>query len=155
MDVFCEDGHLTDRALMILSRGGSLDELTRLEVAEHLAFCDRCLDRYTALLAGTELLTPEHSCQKSLWRQIRSRAVSMLTSRCATAVAAVGLALTVVWGGGNVIPLPSLPERAPRERQYVVSESLHRWGEGLDGAMQGLNDILDGFHETRQGGNHS
>lgn len=74
----------------------------------------------------------------------------MITSRYATAAAAVGLALTVVWGSGNTA-LPSLTE-PPRERQYVVSESLRQWGASLDGAMQGLNDILSGA--TRQGGNH-
>lgn len=151
MDVFHEDGHLTEEALASLTQGGELDELTRLELAEHLAFCDWCLQRYTAILADMELPEPAHSCRESLWVRIRSRALRMITSRYATAAAAVGLALTVVWGSGNTT-LPSLPE-PPRERQYVVSENLRQWGASLDGAMQGLNDIFSGT--TRQGGNHS
>ena len=52
MDVFREDGHLTDEALTALTQA-SPEGLARLEIAEHLAFCDLCLERYTAMLAGT------------------------------------------------------------------------------------------------------
>lgn len=153
MDVFREDGHLTDEALTALVREEPLDELSRLEAAEHLAFCDQCLQRYTDLLADTELLVPAHSCRESIWRRIRMRTIQVVTSRYAAAAAAVGLALTVVWGSGRGIALPKLPE--PPERQYVVSENLRQWGSSLDGAMRNLNDILDGFNRTRQGGDHS
>ena len=48
MELFDPSGHLTDRALLALVRNEELDELARLELAEHLAYCDRCLQRYTA-----------------------------------------------------------------------------------------------------------
>ena len=38
MEWFRVDGHLTDEALAALAQGGEPDELTRLELAEHLAF---------------------------------------------------------------------------------------------------------------------
>ena len=47
MELFREDGCMTDagfRAMM----DGQLDELGRLEAAEHLSYCDQCMDRYTA-----------------------------------------------------------------------------------------------------------
>lgn len=153
MDVFREDGHLTDEALEALAQEEAPDGLARLEIAEHLAFCDACLQRYTAILAGAQLLAPEHSCQGSIWGRIQMRALRLVTSRYAAAAAAVGLALTVVWGGGN--PVRRLPE-PPRQRQYVVSESLRQWSADLDGAMRDLNDILDGLNApARQGGDHS
>ena len=46
MELFREDGCMTDagfRAMM----DGRLDELGRLEAAEHLSYCDQCMDRYT------------------------------------------------------------------------------------------------------------
>lgn len=49
MELFREDGCLTDEGLLAVTKGG-LDELGRLETAEHLSYCDRCMDRYTALL---------------------------------------------------------------------------------------------------------
>lgn len=52
MELFREDGCLTDEGLLAVTKGG-LDELGRLETAEHLSYCDRCMDRYTALLALT------------------------------------------------------------------------------------------------------
>ena len=71
MDLFRHDGHLTDEALAALVTGMPLDETARLEMAEHLAYCDLCLQRYTDALAGTPLLMPEHSCRESLWRRGR------------------------------------------------------------------------------------
>ena len=109
MEIFRHDGHLTDRALAALVAGESLDETARLEIAEHLAYCDLCLQRYTDALAGAPLLTPERSCQESLRRRIRARTVQIFTSRYATAAAAVALALTVLWGSAGM----TLPEGFP------------------------------------------
>ena len=92
MTCFRPDGHLTDAALTALVRGGCLEELDRLELAEHLAYCDQCLQRYTELLSEGPMLTPARSCRESLRRRIRQRAVQLGVSRYATAAAAVTLA---------------------------------------------------------------
>ena len=47
MELFLENGHLSDEGLAALQSGG-LDDLARLEAAEHLAFCDECLARHLA-----------------------------------------------------------------------------------------------------------
>ena len=84
--VFREDGHLSSRALEALARNGDcFSELERLEIAEHLAFCDECLQRYTLALEDGALLVPERSCQQALRSRIRSRAIRLVTSRYATA----------------------------------------------------------------------
>ena len=142
MDIFRHDGHLTDQALAALAAGEPLDETARLEIAEHLAFCDLCLQRYTDALAGTELLTPEQSCRESLWRRIRARAARLFLNRYATAAAAVALALTVLWGSAGVtLPEgPLLPEDRP-----TVSDGLRKWNESLDSAMSGVNEFFDGL----------
>ena len=148
MELFRHDGHLTDGSLTALVAGESLDETARLEMAEHLAFCDLCLQRYTDALAGAPLLTPERSCRESLWRRIRARTVQIFTSRYATAAAAVALALTVLWGSAGMtlpegFPLPeriSLPEDRP-----TVSDGLRKWNESLDNAMSGVNEFFDGL----------
>ena len=46
MELFDKNGCLTDEGLQALQAGG-LDELGRLETAEHLSYCDKCMDRYT------------------------------------------------------------------------------------------------------------
>ena len=74
MTCFRPDGHLTDAALTALVRGDCLEELDRLELAEHLAYCDQCLQRYTELLSEGPMLTPARSCRESLRRRIRTGA---------------------------------------------------------------------------------
>ena len=148
MELFDPSGHLTDNALLTLSRDEIPDELARLEMAEHLAYCDQCLQRYTALLANAPLLTPAHSCRESLWRRIQARALRILTSRYATAAAAVALALTVLWGSTAV----SLPE-APRHFQSWPE----RWSDTLDSGLSRLNTMFDDLggavRRPAQGGN--
>ena len=150
MERFRTDGHLTDEALTALIREESLDELGRLEIAEHLSFCDACLQRYTDLLAGTELLAPEHFCGQTLWVRIRMRTLRLVTSRYATAAAAVALALTMLWGGQEIrFTRPALPELRP-----AVAE-LHawpeRWNDALSETLSGVTDFFDGLRP----GNHS
>ena len=48
--------------------GGSLDEWGRLEAAEHLSYCDRCMDRYTALLTGAVLEQPPRDLSRPVSR---------------------------------------------------------------------------------------
>ena len=154
MELFDPAGHLTDGALLALAHEEVPDELARLEMAEHLAYCDQCLQRYTALLAEAPLLTPAHSCRESLWRRVRARTLRILTSRYATAAAAVALALTVLWGSAAV-PLPkrpSLPEVPQRLQSWP-----QRWSDSLDGALSRFNDMFDDLGGTvlrsAQGGN--
>ena len=149
MEVFDPAGHLSDSALLALVRNeDALDALARLEMAEHLSYCDRCLQRYTQLLAQDALLTPGHSCRESLWRRIRARTMGILTSRYATAAAAVALALTVLWGSAAV----SLPE-APRHFQSWPE----RWSNTLDSGLSRLNTMFDDLggavRRPAQGGN--
>lgn len=58
MELFYENGHLTPEGLNALV-DGQLDEMARLEAAEHLSFCDECLVRYTALVEQAPLAAPE------------------------------------------------------------------------------------------------
>ena len=155
--VFRDDGHLSGEALLALAKNEDrFGELERLEIAEHLAFCDECLQRYTALLEdGAALLVPEHSCQKSLWVRLRSRAVRMVTSRYATAAAAVTLALTVLWGGTEVEfvrqPLPEDRPSLSRRLDGLTGE----FSDSLRQTVSGLSDFFDGFRPSQfiQGGN--
>lgn len=157
MERFRADGHLTDEALAALARDGDLDELGRLEIAEHLSFCDSCLQRYTDLLTGTELLAPERSCQKALWARVRTRTLRLVTSRYATAAAAVALALTVLWGGQEIrFSRPAPPEARPRLAERLQGWP-ERWNDALSETLSGVTDFFDGLRpgNNAQGGVHS
>lgn len=145
MERFRADGHLTDEALTALVLDEEIDPLGRLEMAEHLSFCDLCLQRYTDRLAGVELLAPPQSCERSLWNRIRVRMLCLVTSRYATAAAAVALALTVLWSSGEV----RFSRPAPPESRSAAAERLHawpeRWNDALNRTLSGVTDFFDGL----------
>lgn len=97
-ELFWEDGHLTDEALTALVEG-SLNEDQRLEVGEHLSFCDKCLDRYTALLTGEVLEQPSEDQTLPTLRRVRKKQRRLALHRYASAAAAVVLG-SVLWYSG-------------------------------------------------------
>lgn len=141
MERFRADGHLADEALTALALGENLDELARLEIAEHLAYCDDCLQRYTDLLAEEVLLVPAHSCRESLRHRIRTRTLRLLTSRYATAAAAVALAVTMVWSD---LPTPDFPME-PSPLVQRAGDALTQWGEALDHTFSAFSGFFDEF----------
>ena len=68
-EMFLQTGHLSDEGLQALI-DGTLDEMQRLEAAEHLSFCDECLTRYTALLTGDVLEEPEQDVTLPVMRRL-------------------------------------------------------------------------------------
>ncbi len=100
MELFDKNGCLTDEGLQAL-RAGQLDELGRLEAAEHLAYCDRCTDRYTALLTADVLQEPPRSAHKAVMGAIWVRLMQNTWGRAAVAGAAAVLAFTM-WRSGSV-----------------------------------------------------
>ena len=91
-------GCLSEEGLQALV-GGQLDETQRLEAAEHLAYCDRCMDRYTALLTDDVLEQPPRSARGAVMGTIWIRLMQNTWGRAAVATVAAVLALTM-WRTG-------------------------------------------------------
>ena len=98
MELFREDGCLSDEGLHALT-AGQLDELGRLEAAEHLAYCDKCTDRYTALLTAVALTDPPRDVSRTVMSTIWVRLMQSTCGRAAVAGVAAVLALTI-WRTG-------------------------------------------------------
>ena len=98
MELFREDGCLSDEGLHALT-AGQLDELGRLEAAEHLAYCDKCTDRYTALLTADALAGPPRDVRRTVMSTIWVRLMQSTYGRAAVAGVAAVLALTM-WRTG-------------------------------------------------------
>lgn len=155
MECFDKYGHLTELALEALVGDGPLSELERLEVAEHLAFCDRCLQRYTELLTDDVLLTPSPVCREGLRRRIRRRVVRLFTSRYATAAAAVALALTLLWSGAGLRERAPNPSRPMEQAGDTLTEWAADWPRRFQDAFSGLTGWFDSLGDgpsTTQGG---
>ena len=98
MELFDAKGCLSEEGLQALV-GGQLDETQRLEAAEHLAYCDRCMDRYTALLTDDVLEQPPRSARGAVMGTIWIRLMQNTWGRAAVATVAAVLALTM-WRTG-------------------------------------------------------
>lgn len=139
-------GCLTDEGLQALA-DGQLDELSRLEAAEHLAFCDACLDRYTALLAGPVIVQPPQDLQKPVWQRIRSQMFRVLTNRYATAAAAVAIAFCL-WGSGlfqGLVPTADA-QLTPALQLQQTEQTLERrlaFDEAARSASRSLSSLFD------------
>lgn len=130
MELFDEKGCLTNQALIALQEG-TLDELSRLEAAEHLAYCDKCIDRYTLLLSGQVLEEPPRplgrAVRQSLWVRVMQSTLGRGVVACAAAVLAIGL-----WNASRA--LPGLPENGltlPVRMQSEEQESCEFWESAM------------------------
>lgn len=149
MILFREDGHLTDEALCAAVEQ-VLDEMSRLEVAEHLSFCDGCLERYTALLTDDTLLTPARPIAPPVLSRLRKRAVAVMFNRYTTYGAAACLAL-MLWGAGVFTGLGSGEQLWQHTRQEAAAQAAAapsfsfamQANDFLDGLAQGMRDVLD------------
>ena len=100
MELFDEKGCLSDEGLHAVV-DGQLEELGRLEAAEHLAYCDHCMDRYTALLTADVLQDPPRSAHKAVMTSVWVRLMQNTWGRAAVAGVAAVLALTM-WRSGTL-----------------------------------------------------
>ena len=100
MELFDQNGCLTAEGLHAVI-GGQLDELGRLEAAEHLSYCDKCMDRYTALLTADVLEEPPRSARGAVMGTIWVRLMQNTWGRAAVDAVAAVLALTM-WRSGTV-----------------------------------------------------
>lgn len=125
-------GHITDEGFAALC-GDDLDELSRLELAEHLAFCDLCCARYAALAAQEPLEQPSRSLTEPTMARIRSRGRVILLRRALKVSVAACLALTL-WQTGAFDTLTGMSRgQSASERRLQIEQQRN-----LD-ALEDLN----------------
>lgn len=126
MELFDQNGCLTEEGLHAVI-GGQLDELGRLEAAEHLSYCDKCMDRYTALLTADVLEEPPRSARGAVMGTIWVRLMQNTWGRAAVAAVAAVLALTM-WRSGTLKQILSTGETVrswlPETTQTTEPEQL-------------------------------
>ena len=126
MELFREDGCLSDEGLHALT-AGQLDELGRLEAAEHLAYCDKCTDRYTALLTADALADPPRDVRRTVMSTIWVRLMQNTWGRDAVAGVAAVLAFTM-WRSGTIDQLLNFRQElhtwTPETSQSQTEEAL-------------------------------
>ncbi len=133
MELFREDGCFSEEGLDALLTD-QLDELGRLEAAEHLAYCDRCMDRYTERLTADIVQEPPQAVRGPVMTSIWVRLMQNTYGRTAVASVAAVLALTM-WRNGIFVQIlqsreqiktwmPSTSEAKPIELPQKQPELL-------------------------------
>lgn len=148
-NLFDTAGCLTPSGLEAL-RDDRLDELGRLEAAEHLTFCDRCLARYTALLESIQLSAPMRDLIPQVQALMRLRTFRIMTNRYVSVAAAIALALAL-WRFGlfGAAPAAAPQEKTEPRQNTSISQML---GKALNGASEGLQGVLDSIQDTALSG---
>lgn len=113
-ELFDNDGHLTDIAFMLLD-SNKLDDLQRLEIAEHNSFCDECLDRYIGYVEKSELMIPSELMKKKINNKIfvnnkkicLNQYISVAIAACFTMIFWITGAFNISSGNHNLVTLTS------------------------------------------------
>ena len=136
-NLFDDRGHLTGAGLNAMENG-SLDELGSLEAAEHLSFCDACLNRYTNWLEAMPqaLLSPAR----------------VFTNKYVSIAAAVILAF-VLWNFGAFNISTGAAQRGvdrlAEGPRFSISQSIQQF---IGGIGKGIDDVLSEMQAYVQSG---
>ncbi|MCI8816035.1 MAG: hypothetical protein HFF15_04290 [Angelakisella sp.] len=136
-----ETGCLTDGALAGLMEG-SLDELQRLEVSEHLSYCDACVERYTALLADGVLLEAPELMKQSVLAALRRKAAKVFVNRYFHMAVAASLTL-VLWGSGVFNSFGEVRLVRPPEARNPEASISWRLNSFASDVSDGVTDFMD------------
>ena len=146
MKLFDEGGHLTDEGLRGLTLS-ELDEEQRMEAAEHLDFCDRCVERYALALTDETMLEPAVPAAPVVMDRIRFQKRKMVFGKFARVAIAAAMAL-VVWNGmllsgsGLLAKSASWVNHLP-DSDSSFSQTVKGFGWRMDQLMNGLNSWLN------------
>ena len=147
--LFYEDGHLTDEALQALIREEELDTLQRLEISEHLSFCDLCTLRYTDLLCEEVLQSPAVPLYGEVMKKVRERARRAFLRRFATVSAAACLAMVFWWSGVFTFPARSMEKEGRPTHTMEISREDEK-PSGLAGIRSSLQQLTSGLGNWTQ-----
>ena len=121
---------------------GSLDELQRLEVSEHLSYCDACVERYTALLADGVLLEAPELMKQSVLAALRRKAAKVFVNRYFHMAVAASLTL-VLWGSGVFNSFGEVRLVRPPEARNPEASISWRLNSFASDVSDGVTDFMD------------
>lgn len=136
-ELFDEAGHLTNYAFNCLIND-ELDELSRLEISEHMSFCDDCLLRYMDILDSQQLIEPPELLEKSIIRKLKTRAIRVLVNQYTQMAIAASFAL-IFWVSGVFNPL----NYDIKALTNVSSDFTSKTSQFEENISEGLNKIIN------------
>ena len=125
------EGHLTQGAFEALYKEENLDELDRLEIAEHLSFCDDCIVRYSEYLSDLELEETPAVLKQNIYFRLRRRIAEIIFSRYGSVAVAASFSIILWISGVFVKPFENtdkFKEKASLVMQ-AADEMENFWGK--------------------------
>ena len=142
-DSFMDTGHLTDDALIDVICENEDDDLRRLEIAEHLSFCDDCLLRYLTLLEETVL---ENHLQVSVLApgRRRQKRIPFHSTHRWTVIAAAAAAACLTFVFWRTVSANLGIEASPSEKKSAFfREEMQTVQSFFQDGRREISDILD------------
>ena len=150
-EYFDEDGHLTPIALQD-TLNGVADEFSRLEIAEHLSFCDKCMEHYCMLLEDAPLISPPEPLGPGVRSDLRRQARILFLNRYLRVGVAACLTL-LLWLGGVFSINVKTEERLPIRSFSYAADSFGQ--KAVEFGQQMTDSINEFFDQLILKGDHS
>lgn len=139
-EFFSEDGHLTDFAFNSFIND-DIEELNRLEIAEHTSFCDKCLLKYMDLLDNSELISPpeimEHNIMIKITKNIRRTKLNQYFSMALAACFAMTFWVT------GVFALPHPTDNRLLNMTNKFTQTAIEFTDSVSIISNNINNILN------------
>lgn len=139
--LFNDDGHISENGFLALIEESELPMLPRLELSEHLDFCDICVDRYTGYLMPETLMDPLEETAPVVLKGLKKRFMNILLNRTCRVATAAGLTLVIWMGviyGGDI----GVTSRSFSENAWQSGESFQQMAGDWS---KGIADFIGGF----------
>lgn len=147
-----DTGHLTGFALQSLV-DGSLEEPERLEAAEHLSYCDLCVERYTAMLTEDTLLEAPELLKPGIFKELRRRMTRVFVN-CYFHMGVAACLTLVLWSTGVFASFGELalnpprlerPEPVPARNEITLGQRVEEFTAGFGDGFYDFMDQLNTF----------
>lgn len=136
-ELFNIDGHLTNEAFEALIKDENLDELSRLEIAEHLSFCDDCILRYTEYMSDIELKDAPKIEHKIIF-EIKKKINRILFSKYSSAVIAASFSIILLVSGIFTEPFE---QKDKFDEKPIINQTVQDINNFWEKITQKFNDI--------------
>lgn len=143
MGNFKLDGHIAEEGFQRMLKN-QCTTLERLELAEHISFCNPCLERYLSLVEQGKLLIPKEGMKEDVLQKAQKDWFGDFRKRLAQATVAASIFLMCWSVGGAVTRVDHsflwLTGRVEQTRESITE----KWNGFTEKAFGGYWDLLDG-----------
>lgn len=139
-EFFSEDGHLTDFAFDSFIND-NIEELHRLEFAEHTSFCDECLLKYMDLLDNSKLISPPEIMEHNIMLKITNNTRRVKLNQYFSMALAACFAMTF-WVTG-VFTLPNSTNNKLLSMTNNFTQTAIEFTDSVSNISNNINNILN------------